>query len=52
MPEEATQRALQMHELGKFNTVADAARFVAFLDTMPFVSGQVFQLDSRIAAWT
>lgn len=52
VPEDAKQRALQMHELGRFNTVADAARFIAFLDTMPFVSGQIFQLDSRIGSWT
>ncbi len=52
LPAEAKARALQMHELGKFNTVEEAARFITFLDTMPFVSGQVFQLDSRIAPWT
>jgi len=46
------EHALEMHELRKFNTVQDAARFIAFLDTMEFVSGQVFQLDSRIARWT
>ena len=52
MKPEFKQRALEMHELRKFNTVEDAARFIAFLDTMPFVSGQVFQLDSRIARWS
>jgi len=52
MVPEFKQQALEMHELRKFNTVEDAARFIAFLDTMPFVSGQVFQLDSRIAPWT
>jgi 3-oxoacyl-[acyl-carrier protein] reductase len=51
VPAEARDRILRMHELGRFNTVADAARFVALLDTMPHVSGQVFQLDSRIAPW-
>lgn len=39
------------HVLGRFNTPADAARFVAFLDTLPAVSGQVFQLDSRLRRW-
>lgn len=39
------------HVLGQFNTAEDAARFVAFLDTMPGVSGQVFQLDSRLRRW-
>jgi len=52
MAPELKQRALEMHELGKFNTVEEAARFIAFLETMPFVSGQVFQLDSRVAPWT
>jgi 3-oxoacyl-[acyl-carrier protein] reductase len=52
VPEEAQERILRMHELGRFNTVADAARFIALLDTMAHVSGQVFQLDSRIAPWT
>lgn len=39
------------HSLGRLNTVEDAARFIAFLQTMPHVSGQVFQLDSRIHRW-
>jgi 3-oxoacyl-[acyl-carrier protein] reductase len=52
VPAEARERILRMHELGRFNTVADAARFIAFLDTMALVSGQVFRLDSRVAPWT
>jgi NAD(P)-dependent dehydrogenase (short-subunit alcohol dehydrogenase family) len=40
------------HALGRLNTVEDAARFIAFLQTMEHVSGQVFQLDSRIHRWT
>jgi 3-oxoacyl-[acyl-carrier protein] reductase len=52
MPPEFKEHARQMHELGRFNTVEDAARFIVFLDSMQAVSGQVFQLDSRIAAWT
>lgn len=39
------------HVLGCFNTVEDAARFMVFLDSMDAVSGQVFQLDSRLTAW-
>jgi 3-oxoacyl-[acyl-carrier protein] reductase len=46
------EHARQMHELGRFNTVEDAARFIVFLDSMPAISGQLFQLDSRVAAWT
>ena len=52
MRPEFKEEARQMHELGRFNTVEHAARFIAFLDTMPFTSGQVFQLDSRVARWT
>ncbi|MEN3943698.1 SDR family oxidoreductase [Prosthecobacter sp. SYSU 5D2] len=40
------------HALGRLNTVEDAARFITFLHTMEHVSGQVFQLDSRIRKWT
>jgi NAD(P)-dependent dehydrogenase (short-subunit alcohol dehydrogenase family) len=45
-------RILEMHELRRFNTAKEAARFIVFLDSMPFVSGQVFQLDSRVGSWT
>ncbi len=46
------ERILQAHALGRLNTVEDAARFIAFLHSMEHVSGQVFQLDSRIRRWT
>ncbi|MES2506250.1 MAG: SDR family NAD(P)-dependent oxidoreductase [Verrucomicrobiota bacterium] len=39
------------HSLGRLNTPQEAARFIAFLHTMENVSGQVFQLDSRIHRW-
>ncbi len=39
------------HALGRLNTPHDAARFIAFLHTMENVSGQVFQLDSRVHRW-
>lgn len=45
-------RILSAHTLGRLNTVADAARFIAFLHSMENVSGQVFQLDSRVSKWT
>ncbi|MDF1810754.1 MAG: SDR family NAD(P)-dependent oxidoreductase [Verrucomicrobiales bacterium] len=48
LSENALDRVRQRHALGRFNTVEDAARFIAFLDTMKQVSGQVFQLDSRV----
>lgn len=39
------------HALGRLNTPQEAARFIAFLHTMQNVSGQVFQLDSRVRKW-
>jgi 3-oxoacyl-[acyl-carrier protein] reductase len=46
------QSVLAVHTLGRLNTPAEAARFIAFLHTMENISGQVFQLDSRISRWT
>jgi len=40
------------HTLGRFNTVGNAARFIAFLARLDHVSGQVFTLDSRLDRWT
>ncbi|MCF6311440.1 MAG: SDR family NAD(P)-dependent oxidoreductase [Verrucomicrobiales bacterium] len=51
LSESAREQALQKHTLGRFNQVEDAARFIIFLDTMEGVSGQVFQLDSRLRSW-
>jgi 3-oxoacyl-[acyl-carrier protein] reductase len=48
LSEEARAAALSRHALGRFNTVGDAARFVRTLCTLTHVSGQVFQLDSRV----
>lgn len=39
------------HLLRRLNSVEDAARFIVFLDSMKNVSGQVFQLDSRVSGW-
>jgi 3-oxoacyl-[acyl-carrier protein] reductase len=44
-------RILAAHALGALNTVADAARFIVMLDSFPQVSGQIFQLDSRVRRW-
>src|SRR3954469_20663546 len=38
--------------LGRINSVDEVARFVVFLASLENVSGQVFQLDSRIGRWT
>ena len=52
--EDATFREnlISAHALGRLNTPEDAARFIVFLHTMENVSGQVFQLDSRMRRWT
>jgi 3-oxoacyl-[acyl-carrier protein] reductase len=51
IPEEAVAAIRARHVLERFNTCADAARFMVFLDSMSAVSGQVFQLDSRLDRW-
>ena len=38
--------------LGRLNDLNEVARFVVFLATTRNVSGQLFQLDSRVARWT
>lgn len=38
--------------LGRINDPGEVARFVVHLAGMKNVSGQIFQLDSRIGAWT
>lgn len=48
LSEEVRTAALARHALGRFNTVEDAARFVRTLCSLTHVSGQVFQLDSRV----
>lgn len=48
----AEQESLRTENvLQRLNTVEEAARFVVFLTSMNHVSGQVFQIDSRIASW-
>lgn len=47
LSDEARAAALSRHALGRFNTAAEAARFIHFLTTLDHVSGQIFQLDSR-----
>lgn len=39
---------LGQHTLGRLNTPQDAARFIAFLHSLENISGQIFQLDSRV----
>lgn len=43
----------EAHVLGAFNTPQCVAKFIAFLDReMPYTSGQIFNLDSRIHRWS
>jgi len=46
------QEFTRANALGRLNSVAEVARFVVFLAAMQNVSGQLFQLDSRIGRWT
>jgi 3-oxoacyl-[acyl-carrier protein] reductase len=43
---------LEQHCLRRFNTVEEAARFIVQLNSFTAVSGQVFQLDSRLHRWS
>lgn len=42
----------EANALGRINSLGEVARFIAFLATTENISGQLFQLDSRIAPWT
>ncbi len=42
----------QANSLGRINDSGEVGRFVVHLAEMKNVSGQIFQLDSRIGAWT
>ncbi len=52
LTEEQRAQLARANALNRLNSVAEVARFVHFLTTLENVSGQVFQLDSRIARWT
>jgi 3-oxoacyl-[acyl-carrier protein] reductase len=45
------QKLVAGNALQRINSLAEVARFVVFLSTLQNVSGQLFQLDSRIARW-
>jgi 3-oxoacyl-[acyl-carrier protein] reductase len=49
LPEKIVHEIRTQHVLNRFNTADQAARFIVHLTTMEHVSGQVFQLDSRIS---
>lgn len=48
---EQLQTLAGANALNRLNDVAEVARFIVFLAAMKNVSGQFFQLDSRIARW-
>jgi 3-oxoacyl-[acyl-carrier protein] reductase len=52
LTEEQLAARAASNTLGRLNDLDEVARFIVFLAGMRNVSGQVFQLDSRIAAWT
>ncbi len=53
LSDETRQSFRESHVLRRFNTAAEVAGFVVFLDAgLPHTSGQVFNLDSRIPRWT
>ena len=50
--DEAQLKAISAENaLGRINTVEEVARFAIVLAGTQNISGQVFQLDSRIARW-
>ena len=49
-PDEMRQFAAA-NALGRINSVEEVARFIVFLAGTQNISGQLFQLDSRIAPW-
>lgn len=50
--DERKQQVISHHALGRLNGPQETARFIRFLHLdMPHTSGQLFQLDSRLASW-
>ena len=51
LSEEQRIEFAKANALGRINSVEEVARFIVFLASTQNISGQVFQLDSRIAPW-
>ena len=51
-PAPQLQDLISENVLRRINNLEEVAKFIVFLARMQNVSGQVFQLDSRIAKWT
>jgi 3-oxoacyl-[acyl-carrier protein] reductase len=49
LSQDALHRFATANALGRLNSVEEVARFIVFLASLQNVSGQLFQLDSRIA---
>ena len=52
LPAEQMEAFAKANVLGRINSLDEVARFIVFLVGTQNISGQVFQLDSRIAPWT
>ncbi len=48
LSDQAKERIRQRHALGRYNTAEQAAQFIVQLSSLDHISGQVFQLDSRV----
>ncbi len=49
---ETVEQLAAANALGRINSPPEVARFIVFLAGTRNISGQIFQLDSRIAPWT
>jgi 3-oxoacyl-[acyl-carrier protein] reductase len=52
MDQEELQKLIRSNVLGRSTTLEEVCTFVVFLARMKNVSGQIFQLDSRVSRWT
>ena len=52
LSEEHMKVYAEANALGRINSFDEVVRFVVFLASMQNVSGQIFQLDSRIGSWS
>jgi 3-oxoacyl-[acyl-carrier protein] reductase len=49
LSKDALDQFAAANALGRLNSIEEVARFIVFLASLQNVSGQLFQLDSRIA---
>jgi 3-oxoacyl-[acyl-carrier protein] reductase len=49
---EVVEKIRGQHALWRFTTIEESARLIAAIGESEHVSGQVFQLDSRVNPWT